>query len=205
MLSRDEFRAIVPQLITTLDTIHHVDVSDTQGYGCIGDDGVGLSASWRQRFVNMKEEEPEWDFYGKWHGMFEQTFLERGFFFDTYERMMSLLDYVPEERYLVHGNYSFSNLLVHEGRITAVLDWIDSSYGDFVCDIASLSFWLPEARFPELFRQHYAAQGVSVPAYDERLLCYQYAIGLDALRFYAKANRPDAYQFSRRRILDLQQ
>lgn len=203
-LLRDEFRAIIPQLITILNTIHHIDISDTQGYGCIGDDGVGLLTSWQERFVNLKEEEPEWEFYGKWHVMFEQTFLERDFFFDTYERMTQLLNYVPEERYLVHSNYGFSNLLVHEGRITAVLDWIDGSYGDFVFDIAWLSFWLPEARFPELFRQHYATQSVSIPAYDERLLCYQYAIGLDALRFYAKANRPDAYQSSKRRILNLQ-
>ncbi len=204
ILSRAEFVALIPQLITMLDTIHHIDMSDTQGYGCIGDDGTGLSASWRQRFMNVKEEEPEWECYGKWHVMFETTCLERDFFFDTYERMVQLLDYVPEERYLVHGSYSLGNLLVHEGRITAVLDWIDASYGDFIYDIAGLSFWLPEARFPELFRHHYATQGVSVPAYDARLLCYQYAIGLDALRFYAKANRPDAYQWSKRRILDLQ-
>ena len=53
--------------------------------------------------------------------MFNDTFLDRDFFDQIYERMTALLDFCPEERFLVHGDYAYSNVLVHEGRITGEL------------------------------------------------------------------------------------
>ncbi len=50
---------------------------------------------------------------------------------------------------------------------------------------------------------YYQAQGISVPAYDERLRCYQCYIGLDALRFSAKSNQPNAYRWARKRIIHI--
>ena len=154
-------------------------------------------------YNKSKEEEEDWNFYGKWHTLFDNTFLERDVFDSIYRKMSRLLDSCPEERYLVHGGYGFSNVIAHEGSITGVLDWIDAKYGDFVYDIAWLNLWSPEVNFGELFRQFHHQQGVSIPAYDERLRCYQCYISLDALRFFAKSNQPDAYQWARKRIFDL--
>ena len=135
--------------------------------------------------------------------MFDNSFLERDVFDSIYGQMARLLDNCPEERYLVHGGYGFSNVVVQEGRITGILDWIHAMYGDFVYDTAWLNFWSPEVNYGELFRQYYHEQGVSVPAYGERLRCYHCYISLDALRFFAKSKRPDAYQWARKRIFDL--
>lgn len=199
-----EYAQLLPEVIRTLDAIHHVDVRDwPPRYGVFDDNGVGLSASWRNYLTSVREEEEDWNFYGKWHTLFDTSFLERDVFDLIYGHMVSLLDNCPEERYLVHGGYGFSNVLAHEGKITAILDWIDAKYGDFVYDIAWLNFWSPEVNYGELFRQYYQEQGVSVPAYDERLRCYHCYIGMDALRFAAKSNQPDAYRWSRKRIFEL--
>jgi hygromycin-B 4-O-kinase len=203
-LSAAEYAQLLPEVMRTLDAIHHIDVSDWPiGYGVFDDQGVGLSESWRSYLTSIREEEEEWDFMGKWHTLFDTTFLERDVLDSLYQEMSGLLDSCPEERYLVHGDYGFGNIIAHEGRITGVLDWIDAKYGDFAYDIAWLNFWAPEAQHGELFQRYYAKQGISVPAYDERLRCYQCYIGMDALRFFAKSNQPEAYQWSRKRILDL--
>ncbi len=178
-LAPAEYTQLLPEIMRTLDAIHHIDVSNwPPGYGVFDNNGVGLSTSWR-------------------------NFLERDVFDSIYEEMSRLLDSCPEERSLVHGNYGFSNVITHGRKITGVLDWIDAKYGDFVYDIAWLDFWAPEVRHGELFRRYYARQGVSVPSYDERLRCYHCYIGMDALRFFAKSNQPGAYQWARRRILEL--
>ncbi len=198
------YAQLLPEVIRTLDAIHHIDVRDwPPHYGVFDDNGVGLSASWRSYLTSIGEEEEDWDFYGKWYTLFDTTFLARDVFDSIYREMSRLLDSCPEERYLVHGNYGFSNVIEHEGSITGVLDWIDAKYGDFVYDVAWLDFWAPEAHHGELFRRYYARQGISVPAYAERLRCYHCYIGMDALRFFAKSNQPGAYQWSRKRILEL--
>ncbi|HEY6540487.1 MAG TPA: aminoglycoside phosphotransferase family protein [Ktedonobacteraceae bacterium] len=199
-----EYARLLPEVIRTLDAIHHIDVSNwPPRYGVFDDHGVGLSASWRSYLTSIRDEEEDWNFYGKWHTLFDTTFLERDVFDSVYNEMSRLLDRCPEERNLLHGCYGFSNVIAHEGSITGVLDWIDAKYGDFVYDIAWLDFWAPEAQHGELFRHYYARQGISVPAYGERLRCYQCYIGMDALRFAAKSNQPNAYRWSHKRIFEL--
>lgn len=200
-LPEEEQEALVPALLGTLGAIHGVDVSGTTGYGTFGDDGAGLFPNWRASLAQIREEEPDWDFYGKWHTLFETTFLERDLFDALYARMLGLLDACPEERWLVHGNYGFGNVLVHEGRIAAVLDWIDAKYGDFVFDLAWLDFWAPHHDYPRRYLRGQAVGSPEIPRFAERLRCYKLYIGLDALRFFAKAGREDAYRFARERAL----
>jgi hygromycin-B 4-O-kinase len=187
--------------ISTLLAIHASPEGETTGYGIFDDNGVGLAQGWRESLARIDQEDAPDDFFGQWHHMFEDTFLERDVFERIYAAMIGLLDLCPEERRLVHGNYGFGNLLLADGQVTAVLDWINAKYGDFVYDIAWLDFWAPAVQFGEQFARHYAAQGQAVPAYAERLRCYEYHIGLDSLRFFAKTGLHPAYIGTRDRLL----
>src|SRR5438105_4365583 len=100
-LSVQEVEQLLPQVIETLDAIHHVDVSNTRGYGVFDYQGVGLASSWRGSLSRVGKEEDERDYYGKWYHLFEDTFLERDLFKDIYRHMQRLLDFCPSERYLV--------------------------------------------------------------------------------------------------------
>lgn len=200
-LSAQEVKTLLPQLIEILNIIHHADVSDTKGYGVFDYEGVGPNASWRNFLSNIGKEEDERDYFGKWHHLFDDTFLERELFKDIYRHMQRLLDYCPTGRYLVYGSASLSNVLAQDGKITAVLDWVDARYGDFVYDIAYLDFWCPWLHVPEAFQQYSHKRQMEVPFYQERLLCYQCYLALGAIRFYAERGDENAYQWTRRNIL----
>lgn len=204
-LPRQEYDQLLPALIETLAAIHHVDVRDQLNYGTFNDNGIGLFPSWRRYLEQIREEEEPWEFYGKWHRLFEQAFLEHEIFEHIYSQMVHLLDACPEERFLVHGDYGLSNVIVHEGRITGVLDWLEAKYGDFVFDIAWLDLWSPESQFAERFQRYYATKGIRMDHYTDRLRCYQCYISLDGLRFFAKTQNYDAYLWLRQRILALLQ
>lgn len=130
-------------MLDTLDAIHTVEVVDTRGYGTFDNDGAGPFSSWRESLAVIRDEQEPWDFFGKWHHLFDDSCLERDVFDAVYARMDELLQYCPEERHLVHGSTDLGNVVGHVGRITGVLDWIDAKYGDFVYDITGLDFWTP--------------------------------------------------------------
>ena len=202
-LSQAEYEQALPDIIETLYAIHLVDVSEWHGYGWLDDHGTGMFASWKEFLARIIEEERPDGFYGKWHRMFEDTFLERDFCDAVYAHMLRLLDVCPEERHLVHGGYGWNNVLVQDGEVTAVLDWVDTSYGDFVYDIAWIDFWSRGINHAGRFHQYYAEHGLPLEHYEHRIACYKCYMGLDAMRFYAKTGDREAYQATRRILQNL--
>lgn len=196
-----EVEQLLPEIITLLDTIHHVDVGDTHGYGVFDYHGNGLNISWRNSVLHIGQEEDESDYFGKWYHLFDDTFLERDLYQDLYQRVKSLLAHCPEERFFLHGGYSMRNILAQDGKITAVLDWIDAQYGDFVYDIALLDYWCGWLHISERFQQYYQDRQLEVPFYTERMLCYQCHHALGGMRFFAASDNEQAYQMTRAIIL----
>ncbi len=201
-LSPEERDRAVPAVMATLHAIHATDVSRQAGHGLFDGRGHGFSGSWRASLASVRDEERADGFFGRWHGLFESSFLERDVFDRVYMRMEALLAHCPEDRCLVHGGYGFGNLLVSGDRVTAVLDWIDAKYGDFLFDVAWLDYYDPERGYADRFRADYARRGIDVPRFDERVLCYQCYIALDGLRFFASAGNEDGYRWTRARILE---
>ena len=191
-----------PQIMEILHAIHQIDVSDTQGYGVFNYQGKASVPSWTSFLRKVVDEEVEQDYYGKWHVMFDDTFLERDVFESIYQHMVRLLAFCPEQRYLVYGGASMNNMLAQDGKITAVLDWLDAKYGDFVFDIAVLDYWYPWLQVQERAQHFYQEHQVPIPAYTERILCYQCYQTLDAMRFYTKSNQEKSYQWVRTLMLE---
>ena len=194
---------LIPAMLATLFAIHQVDVSQQKNYGVFNEQGVAHCPDWRSFLVQVKDEEEDWDYFGKWHHLFDDTFLERDLFDDLFQRMMRLLDCCSADRYLVHGNYSMRNIIAHEGKITGVVDWLDARYGDFVYDIAGLDFWIPELRMSERCLDYYQERLGLISFYEERVLCYECYTAMSALRFFAKKGDESAYRWTRRRIVGL--
>lgn len=195
--------SVTPSLIRTLDAIHQTDLRGWRaGYGHFDGRGVGRAPTWRDHLVKVGEQEPG-GFFGLWHRLFTDSFLEKDVFDDVHQRMLSLLPTVPERRFLVHGDYGFDNVLAQDDEITAVLDWANALYGDFLYDVARLRFFDLKRDYAELFREHYASQDRVPEDYDERLRCYLCYIGLDAMRLYAHTNQPHPYNWAKERTLYL--
>ena len=192
--------AMVPRMIENLDAIRQIDISDTKNYGDFDGEGVGRYLNWRSLLLSVADEEPEGTFYGKWHWMFEGTLLDREYFNHIYRRMEALLEFCPEERYLVHADYGFGNALAEGGNITAVLDWANAMYGDFVYDIAWVDLDSSELDFQTQAWRYYEGKGLNIRNYRERIVCYQCYICLDSQKWYAKSNKAEDNEWMRRRI-----
>ena len=199
-IPRPEYLALIPKLVQVLDAIHRISIGDVPGYGIFDGMGTALTSTCKEHLELIQKEEAEGDFMGRWHVLFQNSFLEKELFESYFFKMMDLSKYCPEERWLVHGDYGFGNILVQDGRVTAVLDWMDAQYGDFLYDVAWLDFWSPLDHWYEWFQQHYLRTERIVPYYKERILCWQYSITLNAMKFYAKAGSKESYQFVKDRI-----
>jgi hygromycin-B 4-O-kinase len=194
--------ALAPALVEMLDRIHQLDIRVTVGYGDVDDSGVGRYPSWTAYLGAVAAEDPD-DFYGRWSRLFDESFLERPLCEQLHAQMIGHLPYCPWEPSLVHGDFGFDNVVVDGERITAVLDWANMKYGDFLFDVAWLNFWPSPVRYEDLFRRYYAERGRAVPHYEERLRCYTCHIGLVALRFFAHTGQRAPYSWARDRVRTL--
>src|SRR5581483_8271453 len=128
-------------------------------------------------------------------------------FVQALAHLRALLPFCPEHRHLIHSDLLHYNVLVEGTRITAVLDWGSSLYGDYLYDIAWLCFWQPwfpawaAIDFRHEALRHYAAIRLDVPHFDERLRCYQFHIGLSAQAYCAFRGRwTDVADIARRTL-----
>ena len=166
------------------------------------DAGAGRYPSWAASLGAIAEEDPD-DFYGRWSRLYDESFLERPLCEQVLARLIALLPCCPPIRSLVHGDFGFDNVIVAGERITAVLDWANMKYGDFLFDVAWLNFWPSPTRYADLFRRFYAERGRTVPHYEERIRCYTCYIGLEALRFFAHTGQREPYIWARDRAVAL--
>lgn len=109
----------------------------------------------------------------------------------------------PMLRYWVHGDFGFSNVVVHQDQITGVLDWAESLYGDYVYDLAWLVFWGQSLDYQAAIHRHYSFPEDAPKNLRDRLECYQLLIGLKALRFFHTTHQPEKYQWVQGRLAAL--
>ncbi len=196
--TKDEIRKLVPQLIKTLDAIHGSDISNTNKFGDWDFSGNAPDSNWKSFLLKRIEE------FGSYKNKKpEQVFLEESIVKRILTCYKPLIDYCPNLRYLVHGDYGFDNLFSDGNKITGVIDWELSKYGDFLYDVAWLDFWETEIDYTDIFKKHYKSTGVSIPNFQERILCYKLHFGLGALSFFSDSGQKKSYNWTKKRLLQL--
>jgi hygromycin-B 4-O-kinase len=193
-LSETEYNNIFPELMSILDAIHTVDITDTTGYGKWNPEGEGKYDSWHEFIMSIKNSQDR-------ENIFENSFLERDVWENICNKIEDLSQYCPEERYLVHGDYGNNNAVSDGERVTGVFDWADSMYGDPVYDVAWLTFWHKSPEKIKQIEEYYMNRGI--PNFSERLLCYKLRIGLSSISFYAFSNQKNKYDSIKERMLNL--
>lgn len=184
-LDAEEIQALMPSIIATLDAIHAIPPMG-EGFGSWDLQGQGRSKSWHEDLLEH-------------HFELEDDDVRAADFYDNdlhtrlRDEIGPMLDRMPEERKMTHADFGFNNTLADGTKISGVIDWEHSEYGDFMRDIAWLDFWGEKHGFAEAFREHYEAQGTLPVDFDERLLCYKLLIGLGSLCFFARSRQEQAY------------
>lgn len=200
----DDYEQLIPTIIETLDKIHQTDLEGTRRCGSFNAKGIGKCDSWPEFLTSVADEETGEDgFYGSWHQLFDRSFLDRDIFDFVFAEMDSLLRYCPQTRYLVHADYAYDNVLIDDGKITAVIDWANAAFGDFLYDVAWLDLGMEQWHYGDRFRQFYKQQNRDLADMEMRLRCYYCHIALDAFKFYAKTNQFEPYQWMAGRIQSL--
>ncbi len=105
------------------------------------------------------------------------------------------LSFASEIRRLVHGDLGFDNIIMHQGRVVAVIDWAQMSYGDWMYDYAKFDFWWP-GRYtkPDMFARRYSLDGEHI---QERAALYWAYTALGTISFADKYKNKTVAQWLR--------
>ncbi|MGH2557980.1 MAG: phosphotransferase family protein [Thermomicrobiales bacterium] len=189
-LDGERMRATLPSLFAALDAARQVDLSATTGYGGWDAGGAAPNASWRATILDVAADRPG-DRTNGWRQRLAASAVGAGPFDEALDHLQALIQYCPDERHLIHSDLLHFNVLVADDRISAVFDWGCSLYGDFLYDLAWVAFWAPwfpawrGIDFSHEAARHFAAIGLDVPNFEERLRYCQVHIGLDAQKYNA--------------------
>lgn len=207
-LDGEQMKNTLPSLLGTLDEIRKIDLSDTSGYGSWEAKGTAIYATWQEYLLSGFEDKPTNRVSG-WREKLESSPTGAESFDKVKGSFEKLLSDLPTDRFLIHGDLLYRNVLVQNDKIDVVIDWGNSMYGDFLYDIAWLIYWwpwYPEWKDIDIKREvisHYRKIDLDIPNIDNRLLCYQIHIGLDGIKYSAFTGNKDNLEQNTKQTLKL--
>jgi hygromycin-B 4-O-kinase len=207
-LDEDQMCGMLPALFAALDAARRVDLSASTGYGSWGADGNAPHQSWRAALLAIADDRPGERTPG-WRERLVASLTGSGPFGEALACLDALIPECAHERHLIHSDLLNYNVLVEDGRISAVIDWGCAMYGDFLYDLAWFEFWSPwypawrEIDFRLEAARHFSSIGLTVPRFEERLIGCQIHIGLAAQAYNAFKERWDALDETARRTIEV--
>jgi len=196
-LNLNELNLVFPHLAKVLKKIHDADISQASGYGIWNvADGNAPHQTWKDAILGIDKSS-----YFNWEKLFMEGIYEKDLFDKAYSQISDLAKFLNEDRSLIHGDFGFNNVLVEAEKVTGVLDWALSRYGDFIYDIAYLAFWDDRLDYGKIFRKNYKDKNIE--NYDERMLCYMLHIGLTSSGFSAKWGNKKQYDETKQIFIKL--
>ena len=207
-LDADAFARAVPAVLRMLDALRAVELDAYAGAGAWHGDGPAERASWRAHLLGVADDHPDSRTHG-WRERLATRADDEAAFVDAFARMEPLVDACPELRHLIHSDLLHGNVLVADDRVAAVFDWQCALAGDFLYDVAWLTFW--SAWFPSLaaldlrdaVMAHHHDIGLAVPDFDARLRCYEIHTGLATMSYQAFISDWTDLSWTAQRTLEL--
>ncbi len=195
-LETSEMTELVPQILQLITQLKKVDLSKTARYGPFNSKGIGSFKSWKDFLLAIDHDSKNHTISG-WSKKLRKSDRGQRLFEKGYIKLNELVKYCPNNRYLIHSDLLHFNLLIKENRISAVLDWGCSKFGDFLYDLAWFTFWgdfhtnMQHIDFREEAKKHFKQEGIKVAEFEKRILCYEIHIALDSLAYTAWAGNWD--------------
>lgn len=207
-LDENAMRSVLPSLLATLDAIKEIELSHTRGFGLWDARGTAPYVSWQEALLDVVNDRPGRRIHG-WRKSLEEAPANLALFERAATLLATKVPLCPNERHLIHNDLLNRNILVEAHRVTALLDWGDSRYGDSLYDIAHLLFWWPW--FPQWcnidilreIERHYKTKKLDLQNFYERLWCYQMHIGLDAMTYQSYTKRWNDFEWCAKRTFEI--
>ena len=183
-----ELEKTLPSLFNLFDALRNADLSKSTRYGGWDKSGIGGHKSWKEYLLDVKNDHNDALTHG-WYTSLANSTLGTNIFDQLYSRLLSLVDQCPEVRELIHADLLNYNLLVSDNKISAVIDWQCSLFGDSLYDIAWFTFyapWYPQLEAVQLCQKaiaHFESIATNTLNLKTRLLCYHLHIGLGSIAY----------------------
>jgi hygromycin-B 4-O-kinase len=180
-----QMRSLLPSIFETLDALRTADISQTQGYGEWNADEIAPFTTWYELLVGVQNENPAMKFHNWKQALADSPTGDKPFQ-EAFKVLKEIARDIPCARSLVHNDLLHFNVLANGDHITAVFDWANSLYGDFLYDLAQFVFWadyLPATATIDWKQEalsHYQTIGLSIPKFEERLTACMLNMGLGA-------------------------
>ncbi len=207
-LDENAMRAVLPNLLTTFDEIKEIELSTTRGFGLWDARGIALHASWQEALLDVVNDRPEKRIHG-WRKSLEEVPGNLALFEQAAALLATKVSLCPNERHLIHNDLLNRNVLVATHHVTALLDWGDSRYGDYLYDIAHLLYWWPwftQWRNIDILgeiKRHYKTKKLDMHNFHARVCCYQMHIGLDSMAYHCYTKRWDHFEWNAKRTFEV--
>lgn len=208
-LDGERMKTVIPSLLRSMDAISSIDISRTEGYGNWGSDGRGPQRTWQEALLRKFDgDQADSRTYG-WRTALENSPSGAKDFDTALKVLEQLAERMPAERHVVHNDLLYHNVLVQGDKISAVLDWGNSMYGDHLYDAAWLLYCQPRyTAWPDVdligeLRRHWEACGSAPADLEARLLCYQIHVGLDAQSYNAYNGNWNELKFNAHQTMKL--
>jgi hygromycin-B 4-O-kinase len=199
-------RAVLPGLLTALDATRDIDVTGASACGLWDPGGRGPYLTWPDALLACNQETER---VPGWRAALERSPVGPGPFDEAYARLQRLVEGLPEERHVIHGDLANRNVLALGADITAVIDWGNSLYGDYLYDAAWLTYWwrwYPQWQSIDIRAEmscHWKQTGALPADLEHRLHAYLVHIGLDAMSYNAFTGRWDALARNAKQVSQL--
>jgi len=180
---------LLSDFIKVTHHFHSLSINSTSGFGPLDDNGNGVFNSWLDFLSNLSQG--------------SSSFWPRDYFFRQNQKIIISLKFIPSIRQLVHGDYGFNNVFASHGSISGIIDWSDAKYGDFVYDIAYLSFWSKSIDYSKVFFNFYRSQDqLDLSNFFHRFYCYTIHAALSLLNYYSVTKQLVSFDFIKGKLDD---
>ncbi len=183
-LGNDAFESLADLFFDKILEISKAPLDGITGYGEFTNEGT-LNYNTCHDFLTGTFSETEEGYWYNWHEMFDTTCLEENFFNTYYDKMVKLIPYVENQRYLVNNNTFFCYMVTDGATSVGFPDWTRSGVTDHLLDIALMDLNKPYLLIPEKFHSYCRDRGIVIEHFKERFLCMAYFKGIDTLRWHA--------------------
>jgi hygromycin-B 4-O-kinase len=186
-LNADELTKILPALFNLFDALRTANLSNSSGYGGWDKNGIGIQNSWKKYLLGVKGDDDKERFTSGWYANLAKSTVGTQGFDQLYSQFETLVEKCPEVRQLIHSDLLHNNLLVSDTKISGVIDWQCSLYGDALYDVAWFIYyepWFPAfvtVQLGQKLMAHFETVTANNSNLKARLLCYQLHIGLDSI------------------------
>ena len=210
LASEAETVKLLPAVLRMLEALREVDLGAGARWGPWDPDAPGRFGSWREALLSIAIDQPGMRTAG-WRTLLAASAAGDRAFELGYAALEEAIDDRVVVPHLVHSDLMNRNVLVDGDRVTAVLDWGSSIYGDFLLDLGWLTFWAPwypawrDLDVVAAARDHCPAIGLAVPGFDGRLRACELWIGLDGMAYQAWAGHGADLERTAARTLEIVQ